>query len=469
MPFYSRPRARPTPFRNVLHAFVQAPGLPFREVFAEELLERVAAEEAMTFGTGPEAIYSVAVIVWAFLTQVASKDQTCRQTVARVLAYLVTSGREPCSARTGAYCKARQKLSQQFLRRLTLSVGEQVEQGAPGGWRWKGRRALLADGTTVTAPDTPANQAVYPQSPSQQPGLGFPIIRLVVLLTLATAVLIGAAMGPYSGKETGETALLRTLLDQVQAGDVLVADRYYCSYWMIALARGRGADVVFRLHQCRAYDFRRGRRLGAGDHVVVWVKPQRPDWMDPETYAAIPETLTLREARTFVDTPGYRAQELVIVTTMTDGDTYTKDDLLDLYHDRWHVELDIEAIKQSLQMDVLRCKTPAMVQKEIWAHLLVYNLVRKVMAQAALTEDINPRTISFRGALQTLQEFRAALVQAPAEALAPLAEVLLAAIATHRVGDRPDRCEPRAVKRRPKEYDRLTKPRAEARAQLLHR
>lgn len=213
------------------------------------------------------------------------------------------------------------------------------------------------------------------------------------------------------------------------------------------------------MHQLRLYDFRRGQRLGAGDHVVVWTKPHRPDWMDADTYASIPETLTLREMRLFVSSPGCRAKELVIVSTMTDRAANSKDELLDLYHDRWHVELDIEAIKQSLQMDVLRCKSPEMLHNEIWAHLLAYNLVRKVMAQAALKEGIHPRTISFMGALQTLQEFRTALVHASDNEFARLAAILLDAIASHRVGNRPGRYEPRAVKRRPKEYDRLMKPR----------
>jgi hypothetical protein len=466
MPFYHRPRFDDSPFRATLQSFVQGSDLPLRDVLSEDLISRMAAQEQMSFEI--DAVYSCAVVLWAFLTQVSSKDQTCRCAVGRIISFLLALGRTPCSARTGAYCKARKKLSDHFLRRLTIHVGEGVEQEAHPDWRWHNRRALLVDGTTVTAPDTPANQRVYPQNPSQEPGLGFPIIRLVVVLTLATATLVGAAMGPYCGKETGETALFRTLLQDLQPGDVLVADRFYCSYWMVALALTAGADVVFRMHHRRDYDFRRGWHLGAGDHIVPWMKPQRPDWMDQEIYELLPETLTIREIRKFITSPGCRARELVIATTMTDADRYNKEDLLDLYHDRWHVELDIGAIKQSLQMDVLRCKSPEMLHKEIWAHLLVYNLARKVMAQAALQRGINPRTISFMGTLQMLQEFRVLLAHANEAELARLGSALLEAIAAHRVGNRPDRCEPRAVKRRPKEYDRLTKPRAEARALILN-
>jgi hypothetical protein len=290
--------------------------------------------------------------------------------------------------------------------------------------------------------------------------------RVVVLLALATAALVGAAIGPCIGKNQGESALLNTLLDQLQSGDVLLGDRYYASYWLVALAYARGIDVVFRLHQRRGYDFRRGTRLGPDDHVVVWSKPKRPPWLDEKTYAALPETLTVREVRTPVNQPGFRVKELVIVTTLLDADTYTKDDITDLYHDRWHVELDLRSIKTHLGMDILRCKTPAMVRKEIWTHFLAYNLTRQVMAQAAADQEVHPRHSSFLGAVQNLNEFRLLLLTAPADKRGERVQILWLAIVAHPVGDRPDRCEPRAVKRRPK-WRYLTKPRAQARAALL--
>jgi hypothetical protein len=468
MPSYRPRRFRPRSFQQTLATYVQAPELPFHDALSEELINRLAAAEQTQFDSSLEPIYTLAVMLWAFLTQVSAEDRSCRATVLRILAFRQRLGESPCSTLTGGYCRARKKLAEKFLHRLVVHVAQQVEDEAPHDWRWQGRRALLVDGTTVTGPDTPANQAAYPQPSSQAQGLGFPLIRLVVLLGLATGSLLDAAMGPYTGKETGETALLRTLLDGLRPGDVLVADRYYCSYWMIALVQALGVDVAFRMHQLRHYDFRRGRRLGADDHVVEWLKPERPEWMDQETYAAIPETLTIREVRTWVTEPGFRAQELVVTTTMTDAELYCRDDILDLYHERWHVELDIEAIKQTLKMDILRCKTPEMLHKEIWAHLLTYNLVRKVMAQAAMAAGINPRTISFKGTLQALRAFEQDLQGRAPDALAELAAVLLKAVAEHRVGNRPGRVEPRAVKRRPKEYDRLMQPRAEARAALLN-
>ena len=449
-------------FNSIAHSFVQGEGLPLRDVLAEGVIDRIAAEEGVCFGS----TLTTALVLWAFVTQAISKDQTCLAAVARIITVLVGSGREACSSHTGGYCKARQKLPEKFLRRLTIEVGQGVEDRAADSWRWHGRRVLLVDGSTTTGPDTPANQKVYPQPPCQRPGLGFPVIRLVVLLGLATATLIDAAMGPYSGKESGESALLRTLFASLRDADVVVADRYYCSYWMLAMLQQRVVDGVFRMHHCRKYDFRRGRRLGPDHHLVTWTKPKRPDWMDEATYTALPDSLTLREMRTPVSQPGFRVKELVVVTSLTDPERYPSAEVFDLYHDRWHVEVDLRAIKQSLQMDELRCQTPSMLRKELWAHLLAYNLTRKVMAQAALTADLNPRRISFMATVQTLNEFRRDLLAATPEQLDRLAAIVFRTIAAHRVGDRPDRCEPRAIKRRPKPHDLLMVPRAEARAQL---
>jgi hypothetical protein len=293
-------------------------------------------------------------------------------------------------------------------------------------------------------------------------------VRLVVLLSLATAALRGMALGPYQGKETGETALLRHLLSDVTSGAVLLADRYYCSYWLVARAQARGVDVVFRMHPRRDYDFRRGQHLGAGDHVVVWHRPARPDWMDEQTYATIPETLTVRELQVRIATPGCRTRALVVVTTLTDATAYPKEDIADLYHQRWPVELDIRAIKQSLKMDHLRCRTPFMVEKEIWAHFLGYNLVRKVSAQAALTQGIHPRQVSFTATKQAVAALWSQATLAPTAAeRVRQGQQLLQMLGVKKVGERPDRYEPRAVKRRPKKYARLMKPRAQARAELL--
>jgi hypothetical protein len=454
-------------FTTTLQAFAHDAGPSLDAALTETQIQQVADDTDLNFADGTDDVYTPAMTLWAFLAQVLSGSKACVAAVARVMVLRTALGLPPCSANTGAYCKARGKLSEHFLRCLTYAVGEAIEDRAPDQWRWFGRRVLLTDGFEVTLPDTPENQQAYPQPRSQKPGLGFPMIRVVVLLTFATACLVGAAFGPHQGKETGEPTLFRQLLDRLRRGDVLVADRYYCSYWMIALLQQRGVDAAFRLHQARHYDFRRGRRLGADDHRVVWIKPQRPAWMDREWYAALPETLTVRELRFRVEQPGYRSKEIVVATSLCDAERYPKQVIADLYHRRWHAELDIRAIKQTLRMDQLVCKTPAMVQRELWVHLLGYNLVRKVMAEAAWARGLSPRQLSFAAAVQILEQFRWLLVGSSGTKQQEISLVVLLAVATHQVGNRPGRVEPRCVKRRPKEYRRLMKPRAEARAELL--
>jgi hypothetical protein len=316
-------------------------------------------------------------------------------------------------------------------------------------------------------PDTEENRAVYPQPSSQKEGLGFPLIRLVVVLSLATAMLCRAAMGPYSGKETGEMALLREVLDQFAPGDILLADRYFCSYFMIALLLHGKCDFVTRLHQSRKTDFSRAQRLGKGDHLVVWQRPEKPDWMDDATYEQMPLTLTLRQVEVQVHQAGFRTESLVVVTTLLNAKKYRREEIADLYRRRWQVELDIEAIKITLGMDVLRCKTPEMVRKEIWTCLLAYNLIRKTILQAARRNELSPRQLSFATAVQTVAASWMTLPLASGTSAFALVIAQLDSLAEQLVGDRPNRVEPRAVKRRPKPHRLLTKPRKEAQAELL--
>ena len=457
---------RPT-FATVLRSFGSAEGLPFADVLSEDDIQQACKEEGVSFGDGEHDVFTPAVTLWAFLSQCLSASKSCVAAVARVLVLRVALDLPPCAAGSGAYCKARPKLTESLLRRLALNVGAGVEAQAPPEWLWHNRRVHMVDGTELSMPDTPANQKVYPQLKSQKPGLGFPRLRLVVLLTFATACLVGGAIGPCKGKGTSETELFRSLLDRFRAGDLLVADRYYCTWWLIALLADRGVDVCFRLHQLRHYDFRRGQRLGKGDHVVEWPKPARPKWMDEETYQSLPASLTMREVQVTVTQPGYRVKQFVAATTLRDVGQYSSADIADLYHQRWHVELDIRSIKQTLGMAILSCKTPEMIRREVWTHLLAYNLVRKVLAQAALAGQVKPRQLSFAGAVQTLDAFRWLLAVGPSQDAGKLVGILLVAVGTHRVGNRPGRVEPREVKRRRKAEKLLMKSRAERRAELL--
>jgi hypothetical protein len=454
------PRRRLSHLETLRTQFAQADGLPFADVLTEQRVADALREERCRWR---EKVYTPLLTLWAFLSQVSSPDGSCRATVARVLAWLVGQGRSPCTPKTDPYCKARRRLPEALLRRLVRETGAALHKEAPAGWLWNGRRVKLVDGSTVSMPDTPANQAAYPQNPSQQPGLGFPLARLVVVFCLATGTALDAALGRYQGKEAGENALFRTLHDRLEPGDVVLADRYYGGYFDLALLRQRRVDGVVRLHQRRHADFRRGRRLGPKDHVVVWRRPARPDWLDEPTYRALPEELSVREVGVRVEQPGFRTRALVVVTTLVEAKAYRRSDLAKLYRARWHAELDLRSLKIVLGMDVLRCLSPEMVRKEVWAHLLAYNLIRSVMAEAAADLGAGPRELSFKGALQAVRAFAERLLQADAPTADELYDWLLVTVGSHQVGDRPDRVEPRARKRRPKDYPHLHRPRHEAR------
>lgn len=469
MAFYRHVSQLPSRFRLALSSFMQSESLAFADVLPEEVIQQVFDEEEAGFAQDEDAIYTPPLTLWAFLSQVLYKEEarSCAAAVARVVVLLVALGKKPPSDDTGVYCRSRSKLSEKVLHRLTCEVADGCESAVPRSWLWHGRHVKLVDGSTVSMPDTEANQAGYPQHGAQKEGLGFPIARIVVLLSLATAMVSDMAIGPYQGKETGEPALFRELLDRLRRGDVVLADRYYCSYFMVCLLMELGVDFVVRLHQHRTADFHRGRRLGKDDHIVVWTRPQRPSWMDIETYQRIPETIEVREVLVKVNQPGFRVESLVIVTTLVDAKKYAQEDLAELYHKRWLVELDIRAIKCTLGMDVLRCKTPEMVRREIWTCLLAYNLIRKTMLEAARKERLSPRQLSFTAAMQKIAAGYLTLVLMEETAAAELIEIELTQLAGHEVGNRPDRVEPRAIKRRPKSHTLLTKPRDEARADLL--
>lgn len=452
--------------RSFLRSLQHDGGLPFSQLLPAQRIEGVLAELGVTFR---DRVFSPVVTLWAFLSQVASKDYSCLQAVARVLAYRLARGRPACSSGTGSYCKARGRLPEELLARLARDSGRQLQQQLPDAWRWKGRRVKIVDGSGVSMPDTAANQKAYPQPQAQKPGLGFPVARLVVVFCFSCGAVLDAALGPSKGKKTGETALLRGLHQGLEAGDLLLADRYYCSFFEIALLRERQVEMVFRQHQRRHVDFRRGRRLGKDDHVAYWTKPARPAWLDEATYARLPGWLAVREVRLHVRKPGFRTSTLVLATTLRDAEAIAAADLAGLYRARWHAELDLRSLKHSLHLDVLRGQTPRMVRKELWAHLLVYNLLRTVLAEAASRHDLQPRQLSFAAARQTLEAFEGLLARASAEQADALLESLLEALARHRVGDRPDRYEPRVRKRRPKQYPLMTEPREKGRKRMAKR
>jgi hypothetical protein len=456
--------------RNRVHRHVDSLRHDPTPLFAG-LLDPALVEEALAGAhvRWRDCVFTPMVTLWTFLSQVLCPDHSCRAAVARLIAALTARGRAPCSPDTGPYCKARQRLPVDALSWLVRRIGRTTEDRASTAWDWKGRRVLLIDGTTVSMPDTEANQRAFPQLAVQKPGLGFPLARLVAVISLSTGVIRDLAIGPAKGKRTGETALFRSVWDRLDRGDVVLGDCTFASYFGIAPLVGRGVDVLSRVHQRREVDFRRGLRLGVTDHVVWWPKPQRPDWMDQATYDRLPDRLAMRELRVRVEQAGFRVDELVLVTTLLDPVEFSKEEVATLFFRRWNIELDLRAIKVEMQMEVLRCKTPEMVAKEVWAHLLAYNAVRSLMVSAAEVHGTEPRQLSFKGAMQSLRAFAEVIRSSGPARRGELEEGLLGAVASHRVGDRPGRVEPRAKKRRPKPHRLLTVPRREARKLLLQK
>ncbi len=382
---------------------------------------------------------------------------SCGAAVARVIDFLLINGKKPPTNDTGDYCTARRKLSEKALSDLSVEAAGKIERVAADDWLWHGRHPKLVDGFTATMPDTPENQAEFPQQKSQKPGIGFPIMRACVVLSLATACVIDAAFGPYSGKRTGESALFRQLLDAFQPGDVAVFDRHYGSYMTLAMLGLIGVDACARLHQSRPADFRRGKRLGKYDRLVSWSRPQRPPWMDEATYATIPETLELRMIRYNIVVPGCRTKVITVITTLVDPKEYSSDAIAELYGYRWNVELDIRDIKQTLNLDHMRCKTPAMVRKEFWTTLLAYNLIRRIICTAAMAHGKSPRRISFT---RTCASILASWSNLTLDLYGPQAvRSLLFQIASLVVPDRPGRIEPRVLKRRRHRYPLMREPR----------
>jgi hypothetical protein len=429
-------------------------GLYFAALLSQDRIEK-AFGKARWLWQG--WIYTPAVTVWVFLSQCLSPDHSCRDAVARLIAWRLAEGLSPCSADTGGYCTARGDLPEKALQELVRETGKQVENEAPPEWLWHGRKVRVVDGSTITMPDTPENQAAYPQHKPQKPGCGFPIARVVVLFSLSLGTVLEAAIGKYQGKQTGENSLFRGLHTSLSEGDIVVADRYFSGGFDIALPLKRGTDIVVRKHQARKTDFRTGERLGKDDHLISLARPQRPRWMSAAQYAELADALTLREVRIHVAQKGFRTRSLIVVTTLLDAAEYPPDEIALLYRRRWQAELHLRSLKIVLQMDHLRCKTPERVRNEFYTHLLGYNLIRGLMAAAAFQSGKSPWEISFKGALQTLDQFLPTLLSRIA--IETWCNALLTAVATHVVGNRPDRFEPRLVKRRPKPYKHLREPR----------
>jgi len=441
--------------------FMHSLGLPFRELLPEQLFEEALSAEGITYR---ERLFSPMVTVWAFLSQLLDQDNTCANAVSRIIAWLASEGQPLPSPDPSAYCQARQRLPEGLLRRLLCTVGDQLQAQVSDPQRWRGHRVLLVDGSTTLLPDTPENQAVYPQHPNQTPGCGFPLARFVALFSLHSGAVHDVQIGSW---HTHELTLARPLYVHLQPGDVLMGDSLFCTYAEVALLQGEGVEGVFHMHGARTVDFRRGQKLGKDDHLVEWCKPRScPHGMAPEQFAQLPEHLRMREVRYPVSQKGFRPKKITLATTFLDPVAYPKEQLAALFARRWEAALDLRCIKTTLGMERLTTPTPEMARKELIAHLLAYNLIRAVMWQAGEQCGVDPLRLSLQDSLRHLRHFLPELAHAPPRKRQRLYALLLFTIARKVVPKRTNRNEPRVRKRRPKPFPLMKKPRQILRRKL---
>jgi hypothetical protein len=399
-----------------------------------------------------ERIYTPVKTIFTFIRQVLGPDKSCRKVVASVATEEFVSNGGNVSTNTGPYCKARQRLPEKIVRELVTKVGQSSVKCAPLGWKVYGRQLKAFDGTTIKAADTAENQAVFPQHKNQAKGAGFPILRIMTVMSLTVGTVIGYAVGAYKGKGTGEASLLREIADCIEKDDIALGDAYFPSFFTIADLTRRGADGIFRGQGQRHYDFRKGIRLGKNDHIVAWKKPkQKPEWMAKNEYDSYPGEISVRE---------FKVAGCVYVTTFFDGKKYFKKELAEIYRKRWHIEINLKSVKSIMGMDILSCKTPDRVRKEIGIHFLAYNFIRLLMAEACIKYDKTPWEVSFKGTVQLLGSVIPFFLIGSKNKNNILYEKMLEWIAMNRVGNRPGRVEPRLVKQRRKAFPLLKRPRA---------
>jgi hypothetical protein len=404
-------------------------------------------------------------MLWAFIGQVLDPDPSCNQALARIQSHRSQLGLKPVSTDTGGYCKSRKRLPERLFEKLFQITGRTLTEQASEKELWHGRRVKVVDGSTCSMPDTASNQKAFGQPPGQKPGCGFPTMAFVGVFCLATGAAIKCALGGWALHDLSLFCLVRTAF---QAGDILLADRGFCCYVEMALIQKRGVDTVVRMHQRRISDFRRGRILGIQDHIVTWNKPQNsPRRISKKDFCSIPDTIEVREIRYRLDIKGFRPQMITLATTLLDAEVYSPEDLADLYFQRWAVELDFRHIKITMQMDVLRCKTAEMIRKELWCHLLAYNLIRHLMWDARQSKgDCHDRS-SFKGTIQYLISFRPFYSFTTLLQRDIILKKLFSLILAQQVPYRPNRFEPRVKKRRPKTYNLMNKPRNELKTALI--
>jgi hypothetical protein len=453
-PFFPAWRPRLAPLGRRLSQLRQQSLLHLDQLFGRFLPPALLAQADEGLNSR-ERVFSVRRTFFAFLYQVLKSDCSCREVVRQIQALFALHHRAAVDEATGGYCQARARLPWDILPRLRCAAAAHAEKARR---LWRGLCVKVVDGTTTSLPDTPKNQRAYPQSGAQTPGCGFPLLRLVGIFSLGTGVLLDYAKGNNHQHELG---LLQRLLHQFKPGDLVLADRGFSTYTLLALLLTQGVHSLFRLHQARPADLRKGKRLGKKDRLFVWDKPLlRPAYMPRSIWKAIPEQVSVRVLRFNLHVPGFRVHSVTLVTTLLDPQKYPAEELAHLYAERWRVELWFRDIKTSMGMEVLRCKTPRMAHKELEMFFIAYNLIRCLMSEASLRYQVGMSWLSFKGTMDSVHQFASAIAQAPSRKTQKhLLEKLLEVIARDPLPERSGRYQPRAVKRRPKPYPLLNRPR----------
>ena len=413
-----------------------------------------------------DRVYTQARTFWCFLGQCLNPGTACREVVRQVQAVLTLGGGPKISEGDGAYCLARQRLPAGVPAKALASTAQAAQRAAPplAPGFLQGRSLKVVDATTVAMPDTKQNRRAYPKSHASHDGIGFPLMRVLVFFCLASGAIVNLVSGNY---HQAELRLFHQLLAQLVRNDIVIGDRAFGYFVVLHLLRGLGVDFIGR--STRKIDGRRRvRRLGPKDWEVQWRRARRPSaLLSALEWSQLPETLTLRVVRGSLWRPGYRVRQVTLITTLLDARRYPAEQLLAAYARRWRLELCFDDLKTTLQMEMLSCQSPAMIQKELTLHLVGYNLIRFVMAQAATTHGVAVERISFKGTLDGLRQFSLAMSQARTKRQRQqLWDELLRAVAADAVPERPNRREPRAVKRQKNKYPRLDCPRRKFRDRL---
>lgn len=456
-----KPRSARQKFAEKLALLKQKSFKQIGELF-EKFIPSSLLEPEATGVMSRRRVFSKENTFWAFLSQVLDADGGCKEVVRKLQSYASIKGVKLPSSSTASYCTARKNLPETLLAEILGHTAKELDH-LPEAGLLNNRRVIVADGTGVTMTDSEENQQVWPQSSGQKPGCGFPSARICACFSLESGALLSYAIG---NKKNNELPLLRKQWSLFQEGDIFLGDKGFCSYFDIANLHSRGTDSVVTVARRKPVKAEKSLRiLGPDDLLITWERPvyQKALSYSREEWEQLPEALTLRQIKVTVNCPGFRTKGFHIVTTLLDREVYPAEEIAGLYLKRWDVELFFRDIKTTMGMDILRCKTPEMVRKEILMYFIAYNCIRRLMYEAAEEADIAVRHVSFKGSLQALRNWEPHLNQAELSRAEQfrLVSDLYEAMTNVPIRPRPDRREPRCVKRRPKNYQRLTAPRHE--------